>query len=195
MTLTVSPHISADNYLRLNIELEVSSFTGDSTGTGLPAPRVTNQLVTTVALPNEYTVVMGGLISEEDTVSEAKVPILGDIPILGYLFKNKSRRKIKRNLFMFVTPHILRQRGVSFDTLHRQSWIAKMKADELIEAVDIHNSNFRLDPRFKTPEEAGIAQLDISSLVDAGRFQAVPAAQALQEVQRLRERTAKSKSK
>ncbi|MHC4819663.1 MAG: secretin N-terminal domain-containing protein, partial [Planctomycetota bacterium] len=189
VVLTVSPHISADNYLRLDLELEVSSFTGDAPGAGLPSPRVTNSIVTTVALPNEYTVVMGGLISEEDTVSEIKVPLLGDIPVLGYLFKNKTRTKIKRNLFIFVTPHILRQRGVSFDELHRQSWIAKMKADELIEAVEIHNSNFMRDPRFKTPDEAGMAALDISTLIDAGRFQEVPAERALMELQKLRERT------
>lgn len=190
VVLTVSPHISADNYLRLDLELEVSSFTGDPPGAGLPSPRITNNLLTTVALPNEYTVVMGGLISEEDTVSEIKVPLLGDIPVLGYLFKNKTRTKIKRNLFIFVTPHILRQRGVSFDELHRQSWIAKMKADELIEAVEIHNSNFMRDPRFKTPDEAGMAALDISTLIDAGRFQEVPAERALLELQRLRQRTA-----
>jgi general secretion pathway protein D len=190
VVLTVSPHISADNYLRLDLELEVSSFTGDPPGAGLPSPRITNNLLTTVALPNEYTVVMGGLISEEDTVSEIKVPLLGDIPVLGYLFKNKTRTKIKRNLFIFVTPHILRQRGVSFDELHRQSWIAKMKADELIEAVEIHNSNFMRDPRFKTPDESGMAALDISTLIDAGRFQEVPAERALLELQQLRQRAA-----
>jgi len=187
VTLTVSPHISADNYLRLNIELEVSSFVGDPPGAGLPSPKITNKITTTVALPNEHTVVMGGLISEDDSVSEAKVPILGDIPVLGYLFKSKTRRKVKRNLFIFVTPHILRQRGVSFDELHKQSWIAKMKADELIEAIDIHNSNFKEDPRYRVEgAEADEAELDISSLVDAGRFQEVPAEQALLELQRLR---------
>ena len=190
VTLTVSPHISADNYLRLEVELEVSTFTGTAEGSGLPPPKITNTIQSTVALPNEYTVVMGGLISEDNTITEDKIPLLGDIPVLGYLFKNKSRRKIRRNLFIFITPHILRQRGVSFDELHRQSWIAKMKADELIEVVEIHNSNYRDDPRFKTPDEAGIAQLDISTLIDAGRFQEVPPEMALMEIQRLRERTA-----
>lgn len=192
VTLTVSPHISADNYLRLDLELEVSSFTGDSPGAGLPAPRSRNILTSTVALPNEHTVVMGGLISEEDTVSESKIPLLGDIPGLGYLFKNKNRRKIKRNLFIFVTPHILRQRDTSFDDLHRQSWIAKMKADELIEAVEIHNANFRDDPRFRDPDDVDIGRLDISSLVDAGRFQEVPAERALMEIEQLRRRTDKT---
>ena len=136
---------------------------------------------------------MGGLISEEESVTEAKVPLLGDLPVLGYVFKNKSRRKIRRNLFVFVTPHILRQRGVSFDDLHKQSWIAKMKADELIEAVEIHNAKFKNDPRFKSPEEADIARLDISSLVDAGRFVEVPAEQALTELKKLRERVKQSR--
>jgi general secretion pathway protein D len=193
VTLTVSPHISADNYLRLEIELEVSSFTGTSTSVGLPPPRITNNLISTVALPNGYTVVMGGLIGEEETLSEDKVPLLGDVPVLGYLFKHKTRRKIHRNLFIFVTPHILRQRGVSFDELHRQSWIAKMTADELISVVDIHNSNFRDDPRFKSPDEAGIAQMDIGSFIDAGRFQEVPPDIALQEIERLRTRTSTGK--
>jgi general secretion pathway protein D len=195
VTLTVSPHISADNYLRLDIELEVSSFTGSAGGTGLPPPRTTNNLISTVALPNGYTVVMGGLIGEEETVTEDKIPLLGDVPVIGYLFKNKSRRKIKRNLFIFVTPHILRQHGVGFDDLHRQSWIAKMKADELIEAIDIHNANFREDPRFKSPDEAGFAALDLSSFVDAGRFQEVPPDVALQEIQRIRARASKGGSR
>jgi len=186
VTLVVSPHISADEYLRLDIELEVSSFQGDSSGVGLPPPRQRNIINTTIALPNEHTVVMGGLIGEDETISESKVPLLGDIPVLGYLFKNKTRQKVKRNLFIFVTPHILRQHGVSFDELHRQTWIAKMKADELIEQIEIHNANFKLDPRFKDPEDLGQAMLDVSSHVDAGRFQEVPAEIALQELQRLR---------
>ncbi|HEX5135831.1 MAG TPA: hypothetical protein VFY93_02585, partial [Planctomycetota bacterium] len=193
VTLTVSPHISADNYLRLEIELEVSSFTGSSASVGLPPPKLENRLISTVALPNGYTVVMGGLIGEEETLSEDKIPLLGDIPGLGYLFKHKTRRKVHRNLFIFVTPHILRQRGVSFDELHRQSWIAKMKADELINVVEIPNENFRDDPRYKTPDEAGIAALDIGSFIDAGRFQEVPPDVALQEIQRLRSRTAGGK--
>ena len=186
VTLIVSPHISADEYLRLDIELEVSSFQGDSSANGLPPPRQRNIINTTIALPNEHTVVMGGLIGEDETISEQKVPLLGDIPILGYLFKNKTRRKVKRNLFVFVTPHILRQHDVDFDDLHKQTWIAKMKADELIKHIEIHNSHFKLDPRFKNPEDMEQAMLDVSSFVDTGRFQEVPSEIALQELQRLR---------
>jgi general secretion pathway protein D len=186
--LHVSPHISADNYLRLNIEIEVSSFTGEPPAAGFPSPRQQNILTTTIALPNEHTVVMGGLISEEEAVQEAKIPILGDLPIIGYLFKNRSRRRIKRNLFMFVTPHILRQHENSFDDLHRQSWIAKQKADKLIEHVEIHNSRFREDPRYKDElaEEEGEAKLDIGSLLNAGIFVDVTGQDTIREIERLR---------
>jgi hypothetical protein len=61
-----------------------------------------------------------------------------------------------------------------------------MKADELIDHIELHNSHFKLDPRFKDPEELEQAMLDVSSHVDAGRFQEVPAEIALQELQSLR---------
>ena len=101
-----------------------------------------------------------------------------------------SVRLERAALVGIVRPGREEEDGESFDELHRQSWIAKMKADELIEAVEIHNSNFMRDPRFKTPDEAGMAALDISTLIDAGRFQEVPAERALLELQQLRQRTA-----
>ncbi len=193
VTLDVSPHISADNYLRLDIEVEVSQFTGDPPSSGFPSPRQQNILQTTIALPNEHTVVMGGLIQEESTLTESKVPLLGDIPVIGYLFKNRTRRRIKRNLFIFVTPHILRQHGTSFDDLHQQSWLAKEKADTLIEKIEIHNSRFKNDPRYREQFEGedGVAALDVASLLDAGRFIDLPADEALREVEKLREKIGK----
>jgi general secretion pathway protein D len=185
VTLTVSPHISADNYLRLDIELEVSSFTGDPPSAGFPSPRTRNVVNTTVALPDEHTVVMGGLISEEESLTEAGVPVLKDIPVLGYIFKNKTRRKIRRNLFIFVTPHILRQLPDNrFADLNRQSWLAKTRADQLLGRIEIPNARFAEDPAYRAAAED--AALDLASLVDAGRFQEVPAEQALQELERLR---------
>ena len=61
-----------------------------------------------------------------------------------------------------------------------------MKADELIDHIELHNSHFKLDPRYKDPEDLEQAMLDVSSHVDAGRFQEVPAEIALQELQALR---------
>ncbi|MFQ5843411.1 MAG: secretin N-terminal domain-containing protein [Planctomycetota bacterium] len=185
VTLTVSPHISADNYLRLDISLEVSSFSGEAAGAGLPPPKQTNTIHTTIALPDEHTVVMGGLISEEQTTSESKVPLLGDLPLVGYLFKSKTRAKSRRNLFIFITPHILRQKGADFEDLHRQTWIAKLKAEELIEKLELHNQRFAYEER----EEGG--GLDISSLVDAGRWEEVPPEDTLTEAARLRRETRK----
>ncbi|MCZ6574246.1 MAG: hypothetical protein O7C98_13905 [Planctomycetota bacterium] len=182
VTLTVSPHISADNYLRLDIHLEVSTFSGESSSAALPPPKITSTIDTTIALPNEHTVVMGGLISEEDTVGEAKVPLLGDLPLIGWLFKSKTRTKQRRNLFIFITPHILRQKGADFEDLHRQTWIARLKAEELIEKLDLHNARFAYED-----EERGTT-MDVGTLVDSGSWHEIPVEERLTDIEELRRR-------
>jgi general secretion pathway protein D len=64
---------------------------------------------TVVVTPNDQTVVIGGLMQTQNTEVENKVPILGDIPILGYAFKYKTANKAKTELIIFLTPHIVRQ--------------------------------------------------------------------------------------
>jgi len=61
-----------------------------------------------VVVRNNETVVIGGLIKDDLTVTERKVPILGDLPLLGYLFRYQSKQKGKTNLILFLTPHIIR---------------------------------------------------------------------------------------
>jgi general secretion pathway protein D len=113
ITLRVTPQISEGNNLRLRIFQEITEIddarsrqTGDPQEVGVS---LTNRTVeNTVVVADEETVVIGGLISENygDTVN--KVPWLGDIPILGWLFKSTSRTQLKTNLIIFLTPHIVR---------------------------------------------------------------------------------------
>jgi general secretion pathway protein D len=63
---------------------------------------------TTVVAKDQETVVIGGIMQERTIESVGKVPILGDIPLLGYLFRETSRHKIKTNLLLFLTPYIIR---------------------------------------------------------------------------------------
>ena len=63
---------------------------------------------TTVVAKDQETVVIGGIMQERVIESVSKVPILGDIPILGHLFREQSRRKVKTNLLLFLTPYIIR---------------------------------------------------------------------------------------
>src|SRR5262249_37609581 len=109
ITLDISPTISASRYLRLKISLEVSVFQGQVQG-AIPPPKITRTINTTVNVPDGDTMVVGGIITDNRTKDRSQVPWLGDLPILGQLFRNDSDSSSKTTLYFFVTPHILRDR-------------------------------------------------------------------------------------
>jgi len=102
--LKITPQINEGDSVRLTIEQEVSSIAG-ATGADI----VTNkrQIQTTVLARNGQTIVLGGLIDDDIQESAQKVPLLGDIPILGSLFSSSATTKVKRNLMVFIRPTIL----------------------------------------------------------------------------------------
>lgn len=107
-SLKITPQISEGNYLRLAIEAELSSFTGAATQ-NLPPPRQTNNIKTeSLTVPSNSTVIIGGLNLSNRGKTIVKVPILGDIPIAGLLFRDTNRNNRETTLYIFVTPRILR---------------------------------------------------------------------------------------
>lgn len=102
--LKITPQINEGDAVRLTIEQEVSSIAG-ATGADI----VTNkrQINTTVLAGNGQTIVLGGLIDDNIQESAQKVPLLGDIPIIGSLFSSNATNKIKRNLMVFIRPTIV----------------------------------------------------------------------------------------
>jgi general secretion pathway protein D len=110
ITMNVVPRITAGGVVQLVIEQEISSLVnGNVEGA---ADLVTNRRVinTTVMADNGGTVVLGGLITDDRLTSEQKVPGLGDIPVVGNLFKSRDARESRRTLFVFLRPTILRDR-------------------------------------------------------------------------------------
>lgn len=110
ITLKITPHTTESNLVKLDIYQEISSLGGSvPVGPDQEVP-ITNKrsAETSVVVGDNETVVIGGLIKDDVTIIERKVPVLGDIPILGYLFKFQSRQKVKTNLLLFLTPHIVR---------------------------------------------------------------------------------------
>jgi general secretion pathway protein D len=105
LTLKVAPQINEGSAVRLAIEQEVSSVL-ENTDTG----PVTNkrEIKTNVIVDDGRILVLGGLIDEEEQVNEQRVPLLGDIPILGWLFRYNKTSNVKRNLMIFLRPTILR---------------------------------------------------------------------------------------
>ncbi len=110
--LKVTPHISANNSVLLKVLPEVSNHTGDTPfnvgGSSLLVPTFNSRTIdTTVLIPSGHTLVLGGLVSDNLTKSETKVPFLGDIPGLGRAFRKNTSERIKNNLIIFITPTIV----------------------------------------------------------------------------------------
>jgi type IV pilus assembly protein PilQ len=110
--LSVTPRISANNYVRLMVTPKVVRL-GDQVasivgGVANSVPSFeTRELNTSVLIPSGNTLVMGGLIQDNVHEQDTKVPLLGDIPGLGYLFRSESKTRTKSNMIIFVTPTIV----------------------------------------------------------------------------------------
>jgi general secretion pathway protein D len=96
--------------VRLNVYQEITDISQTSVGdVNQVGPTLTKRLLrNTVLAENGRTVVLGGLISSNTQQRISKVPLLGDIPVLGWLFKRKSNTERKTNLLVFITPQIIK---------------------------------------------------------------------------------------
>jgi len=111
LRLTVTPQITPDNRIIMDLEV-VKDSVGEqvSNSLGGSVPSIDTRSVTTQVLVNNgQTVVLGGIYETEINESETKVPLLGDIPLLGYLFKSTKFENKKAELLIFVTPKILEE--------------------------------------------------------------------------------------
>jgi general secretion pathway protein D len=111
LSLKITPQINkVTRFVKLKINQRIDSFVPvdesvSAAGNGVPT--TIRSAITEVMVRDKDTIAMGGLLRDTDTVSFSKVPILGDIPVLGWLFKSKSRNLQKVNLLFFMTPRIL----------------------------------------------------------------------------------------
>jgi type II secretion system protein D len=132
--LSISPHISSDDYLRLDITQSVANFGARPGGNpSAPPDQTTRRIDTHVTLPDTYTVVLGGLVQEDESTAVRKIPFLGDIPILGFLFRQSEDQSNPSHLFLFVTPHILRDTE-RFSDYHKLTWEKKLLQDDLFKS-------------------------------------------------------------
>ena len=111
-TLIVTPSINKDNFVTLKVKPEISNKVGDSTfvfaGATVSSPIIdTRTLESNVLIRSGDTLAIGGLLQDEVAKARNKVPVIGDVPVLGYLFQNHLNSRVKRNLLVFVTPTII----------------------------------------------------------------------------------------
>lgn len=106
LTLTIKPQINEGGTVRLDIEEEIEEVKPGGSDLGGPSTRMRN-LKTVVVVPDQQTVVLGGLVRDSESQSVSKVPLLGDIPVLGYLFRSTETTIQKQNLLLMLTPYII----------------------------------------------------------------------------------------
>jgi len=109
LKLTVKPQINESDFIRMTISEQTEEIA--STDPVLGPTTSKRSAKTTVVAKDQETVVIGGIMQERTLESVAKVPILGDVPLLGHLFRQTNKRKTKTNLLLFLTPHIIRDQS------------------------------------------------------------------------------------
>ncbi|MDM8009280.1 MAG: secretin N-terminal domain-containing protein [Phycisphaerae bacterium] len=109
--LTVTPIINPDNFVNMYIKPEIKNVSASSQdlGNGIKAPIInTREAETSVTIKDGETIIIGGLIKGKRDDTESKVPIVGDIPILGNLFRSTTKRDTKTELLIILTPRVMR---------------------------------------------------------------------------------------
>ncbi len=127
--LKITPHITNKTKITLDLYQEINSIIGTTSESSTSPPNLGKRdLKTKVSVEDGKTIVVGGLIQNKKVTSEAKVPVLGDIPLLGWLFKQKTTEYQKSNLLVFITPHIVTQPD-KLDALTRQKQESQRRLD------------------------------------------------------------------
>ncbi len=107
ITLNITPHISESDQLRLQIQLNRSDFTTATSGDRPPDTAETT-VSTNVTIPDGSTIILGGMSKLNQSKGDTRVPILGDLPLIGGLFRSSSNSDLQRNLYVFVKAEIIR---------------------------------------------------------------------------------------
>lgn len=119
LTLKVTPTISADGLVRLVVEQTTESV-ADSIENASDIVTNKREIKTAVLADDGETIVLGGLTRDDLQVTKSKVPLLGDIPVLGRLFSSESRNRVKRNLLVFLRPTIMLGKGEAHAATNRK---------------------------------------------------------------------------
>ncbi len=143
-TLRVTPSISDGGYLRLEYYIELSNFTATQGQDGSPPPRDRNTVQGALSVPSDSTLVIGGITVDNVRDTVVKVPLLGDIPLVGELFKNTSKINTQSKLYVFLTPRIMTDPNFLDLKLLSDGPYAEMELDSRVpdlESVMINPSN------------------------------------------------------
>ncbi len=107
LTLRITPQVNESDEVTLEVFQEITEVVPGTTSNPLGPTTTKRSAETVVSVPDNHTAVIGGLIAAKENIAEDKVPILGDIPLIGFLFRTRTKTISKSNLLIFLTPHII----------------------------------------------------------------------------------------
>jgi general secretion pathway protein D len=113
--VSIKPQIGAGDLLNLNYSVSLSSFTGAAANPNLPPPRQENKVQSVASIPDGYTVAVGGIELQTESTGISQVPGIAQIPIVGELFKDRSKNASKTRFYVFIRASVLR--STSFEDL------------------------------------------------------------------------------
>jgi general secretion pathway protein D len=137
-TVTIKPQIAEGDHLVLDYSVSLSSFVGSASAATLPPPRQQNKVQSAATIPDGYTVVVGGIELDNEAKSVTQVPLLGNIPVVGELFKSRNKSSNRSRFFVFIRANILRNRG--FEDL-------KYISDRDIARADVDDGLPKVEPQ------------------------------------------------
>lgn len=132
--LTITPRISEGDFLNLHIEAQVSTFTGPALDVGVPPPLADRTINTDIVVPDQRTVIIGGLNGRRKLENIDKIPLFGDIPLLGELFRRTVLEDTETTIYLFVKASILRE--ASFQDLEDETRDARGSIPADLKAID-----------------------------------------------------------
>jgi general secretion pathway protein D len=149
ITLEITPQITSDDSVRLEIKQEISDIIATAgLNPNVVGPSTSKRTAdTTVIVKDRQTMVIGGLIRDNLVSTTSKVPLLGDIPILGWLFKFKTSKIEKTNLMIFITPYIIKTEADASELTNRKN-----------DTLDQFRKEYRIEkksgPNLQSPQPA-----------------------------------------
>jgi type II secretory pathway component GspD/PulD (secretin) len=135
-SLEIVPHISDGDFLKLEIKANISAFGVKPVGSpaSLPPPKTTRTIETIITVPDQRTIIIGGVTGKSQTESVSQIPLLGDIPLLGELFKRRTTTDQTRTIYLFVKASILRD--ITFLDAHEETQKARDTMPDALQKLD-----------------------------------------------------------
>ncbi|MCL4557881.1 MAG: type II secretion system secretin GspD [Deltaproteobacteria bacterium] len=144
LTLKITPQINAGDYVRLKLNFELTAIIPSPQGLNANAIGVTTSkrsAETVVTVKDRSTIVIGGLLQDNASVSESKIPFLGDLPIIGWLFRYSNKTKDKTNLMIFLTPYIIKDQS-DIAAINSMKEVESKKFEKETYGYELKNSPF-----------------------------------------------------